>query len=67
MIVKNTLQKKTTKVLSHKVGLNNIAVKYELMQQGNIITKEEGVFFTVSVPLISPSVANKMKLYDVPR
>jgi len=67
LLVRNTLQKKTTKVLSHKVGLSNIADKYELMQQGTIITKEEGAFFTVSVPLIDPSVAKKMNLYDGPR
>lgn len=55
LIVKNNLQKKKEKPVSTKIGLNNIAVKYRLMEQEDIATKEEDGFFIVSLPLISPS------------
>jgi two-component system LytT family sensor kinase len=32
LFVKNNLQKKAHKPVSHQIGLNNIAVKYQLMQ-----------------------------------
>ena len=57
LIVKNNLQKKTTKPLSHKIGLSNIAARYQLMEQGEIIAKEENGCFIVSLPLIAPSKA----------
>jgi two-component system, LytTR family, sensor kinase len=61
LIIKNNLQRKANKPLSHKIGLNNIAVKYQLMQQEEVIVKEEHGYFTVSLPLIHPS-ANRENL-----
>jgi len=61
LVVKNNLQRKKDKPLSHKIGLNNIAVKYQLMQQDAVIVKEENGFFIVSLPLIHPS-ANRENL-----
>src|SRR5215204_2699326 len=61
LIIKNKLQRKAVKPLSHKIGLNNIAVKYQLMQQEEIIVKEEDGCFIVSLPLIHPS-ANRDNL-----
>ena len=55
LVVKNNLQKKTTKPLSHKIGLNNIAARYQLMAQEDIIVKEADSCFIVSLPLIAPS------------
>lgn len=55
LTVKNNLQKKKEQPVSTKIGLNNIAVKYRLMEQEAITTKEEDGFFMVSLPLISPS------------
>jgi sensor histidine kinase YesM len=54
LTVKNTLQKRATRPLSHKIGLSNIAAKYQIMQQGEIIVKETEGSFMVSVPLIAP-------------
>jgi LytS/YehU family sensor histidine kinase len=54
LTVKNALQKRTTKPLSHKIGLSNIAAKYQIMQQGEITVKEEDGSFMVSLPLIAP-------------
>ncbi|HEY0677782.1 MAG TPA: histidine kinase [Chitinophagaceae bacterium] len=56
LLIKNNLQRKTAKVPSHKIGLENIAVKYQLMQQGGISANESGDFFIVTVPLITPGI-----------
>ena len=61
LIIKNNLQRKAHKPVSHRIGLNNIAVKYQLMQQEEIIIKEEHGYFLVSLPLIHPS-ANRENL-----
>ena len=61
LVIKNNLQRKADKPFSHKIGLNNIAVKYQLMQQEEIIVKEEHGYFMVSLPLIHPS-ANRENL-----
>lgn len=57
LIVKNNLQKKTTKPLSHKIGLSNIAARYQLMEQDAIIVKEADGCFIVTLPLIAPAAA----------
>ena len=54
LTVKNNLQKRASKPLSHKIGLSNIAAKYQIMQQGAITVKEEDGCFMVSLPLIAP-------------
>ena len=61
LVIKNNLQRKMKKPVSHRIGLENIAIKYELMQQGEIIVKEENGYFIVSIPLIHPS-ANRENL-----
>jgi sensor histidine kinase YesM len=52
LIVKNNLQRKTSMVLSNKVGLENIAAKYMLLNQPEILIVEENNEFVVKVPLI---------------
>jgi LytS/YehU family sensor histidine kinase len=52
LIVKNNLQRKTAKVLSNQVGLENIAAKYHLLNQPDLLVKEENNEFVVQVPLI---------------
>ncbi|OQP60456.1 hypothetical protein A3860_33590 [Niastella vici] len=61
LIIKNNLQRKVDRPVSHKIGLKNIAVKYQLMQQEEIIIAEEHGYFIVSLPLIHPS-ANRENL-----
>jgi LytS/YehU family sensor histidine kinase len=56
LMIKNNLQRKANKPISHKIGLNNIAAKYQLMQQEEVIVKEEGGYFMVSLPLIPASL-----------
>jgi len=60
LMVKNNLQKKTEKPVSHKIGLTNISDKYRLMQQDEVIIKEDHDFFIVSLPLIHPAVDRKL-------
>lgn len=52
LIVKNNLQRKVSKVLSNQVGLENIAAKYQLLNQPDIIVKEENNEFVVIIHLI---------------
>lgn len=55
LVVKNNLQRKTTGVISEKVGLKNIQDKYKLMNQSPISIEETKDEFTVSIPLIHPA------------
>ena len=50
--VKNNLQKKTSPVISHNLGLTNIAAKYKLLNQPDIHIEQTNEYFKVSVPLI---------------
>jgi LytS/YehU family sensor histidine kinase len=52
LTIKNNLQKKTAKVLSNKVGLENIAAKYMLLNMPDIEIRESEGEFIVTVPLI---------------
>jgi two-component system, LytTR family, sensor kinase len=53
--VRNNLQRKPVKPVSHKIGLDNIAAKYRLLQQAAPVVNDDGHFFIVKVKLISPS------------
>lgn len=52
IIVRNNLQRKQVKVISHRVGLENISAKYQLMNQPDIVINEENDMFIVTIPLI---------------
>jgi LytS/YehU family sensor histidine kinase len=52
LTVRNKLQRKTINVQSTKVGLGNIATKYRLMNLEGIKVIDDGVIFSVTVPLI---------------
>ena len=52
LAVNNNLQRKTQKVLSNKVGLQNIRLKYELLKEKGFQVMEENRNFTVVLPLI---------------
>lgn len=54
LCVRNNLQKKARhQVLSHGIGLNNIAEKYRLLQGESILVKEDGESFSVCLPLLA--------------
>lgn len=55
LIVQNNIQRKTTKVASNKVGLVNIAAKYRLLDRGSIDIIDDNRYFTVRLPLITPT------------
>jgi hypothetical protein len=52
LAVNNNLQRKTQNVLSNKVGLQNIRMKYELLKESGFQVMEENRNFTVVLPLI---------------
>ena len=56
LMVKNNLQKKELKVQSSKVGLENIAAKYQLLNQPDIMINDKGDEFIVTVPLIPKKI-----------
>lgn len=55
LVVENNLQRKAPGIKSHKMGLNNLASKYALLNQGSILITESATDFKVQVPLIKPS------------
>ncbi|EMR01249.1 hypothetical protein ADICEAN_03635 [Cesiribacter andamanensis AMV16] len=52
LVVSNNLQKRKNTVPSSKMGLVNIAAKYQLLQQADIQISESSTHFQVHVPLI---------------
>jgi sensor histidine kinase YesM len=56
LIVSNNLQRRTVKVPSNKIGLKNIRLKYELLQQDGISISQDEKNFMVILPLL-PAVA----------
>lgn len=52
LIISNNLQRKTREVASNKVGLSNIARKYQLLKQEEIEIQEDEHTFSVIIPLI---------------
>ena len=55
LVVTNNLQRKVRKVTSNRVGLNNIARKYKLLKQEEIVVTEDNGEFSVFIPLIKES------------
>jgi LytS/YehU family sensor histidine kinase len=52
LVVNNNLQRRSQKVPSGKVGLENIKAKYKLLRQRGMQVIEDGKNFTVVLPLI---------------
>lgn len=57
LTVVNNLQRKVRQVSSNRVGLGNIAKKYKLLDQPDIVIKENDKEFAVIIPLIAPPPA----------
>ena len=58
LLVRNNLQRKTTRVLSNQVGLSNIRAKYRLLTgqrttPTDIVIDETGGYFTILLPLLN--------------
>lgn len=54
LMVRNNLQRKSGRVLSHGVGLNSIATQYQMMDQAAIVVQEDKEHFIVLLPLLEP-------------
>jgi sensor histidine kinase YesM len=64
LIISNNLQLKKTAVASNKVGLSNIASKYQLLQKADIQVLETDTTFTVVLPLIEPKAGSPERLME---
>lgn len=53
LFVANTLQRKTLRVDTAGAGLTNLATRYELLNQGELVIEEQPGWFVVSLPLVS--------------
>jgi len=54
--VKNNLQKRTTPIISHQMGLVNLVTRYSFVTNDEIEIVETNVAFVVSLPLIKSSL-----------
>jgi len=52
LIVTNNLQRRTVKVPSNKIGLQNIRSKYDLLQQEGFEVTQDKTNFMVTLPLL---------------
>lgn len=55
LTVSNNVQKKSTKVLSNGIGLQNIITKYQLLNHSNINIINDDSYFSVELPLFNPT------------
>lgn len=51
--VANTLQRKALRVDTYGAGLTNLATRYELLNEGQLVIEEQPGWFVVSLPLLS--------------
>ncbi len=56
LLIKNTLQRKRTRVASNGVGLSNILARYRMLGHPLPLVKESGGQFVVALPLIPASL-----------
>jgi sensor histidine kinase YesM len=52
LVISNNLQRKVRRVSSNRIGLGNIAKKYKILKQENILVQETSTEFSVVIPLI---------------
>jgi LytS/YehU family sensor histidine kinase len=64
LYVLNTLRKKSNVVPSSRTGLRNIARKYQLLKQPEILVKQTDDCFQVSIPLIPSIVQPSLAPYE---
>lgn len=62
LVVNNNLQRRTVKVPSNKVGLDNIRSKYELLKQPGFQVIEDEKNYTVVLPLIWNNNADSKRI-----
>ena len=59
LVVRNKIQAKSTKVHSTKIGLKNIEQRYALISNKLPVIENDGIYFTVSLPLLKSSDQKK--------
>jgi len=56
LFVENNMQKKKITVHSNQIGLQNIMMKYKLLDQSLVLVYQDETKFLVGMPLIKPSI-----------
>lgn len=51
--VRNNIQRRNGRIVSNGVGLANIAAKYRMLNQSDIVVQDEDEYFTVLLPLLA--------------
>jgi sensor histidine kinase YesM len=64
LLVRNNRQEKRSHVESTKIGLQNIASKYKLLQDAEIEIKQTDTSFLVTLPLIEPNPDSKYTMSE---
>lgn len=54
LVVKNEINKRKTSKISAGIGLQNIKKRYNLHTSKEVIVENDGIFFTVKLPLLKP-------------
>jgi LytS/YehU family sensor histidine kinase len=52
VLVRNNMQRKATRVLSNRVGLDNLRQRYDLLGVPGFEVEDDGQFFSVSLPVL---------------
>lgn len=52
LVVRNNLQRKTSRLASERIGLSNITTQYRLLGEDDVQVQDDNQFFTVTLPLI---------------
>ncbi len=55
LVISNKIQSKSTQLPSTKIGLKNIEKRYAIISNSPIAIKNDGKYFTVTLPLLKPS------------
>jgi len=62
LIIENNVQEKATSIKSNKIGLTNIFMKYNLLNQPPVVVNHTEKIFRVILPLIHPATIAEEKL-----
>lgn len=62
LVVRNNLQRRSAKVPGTRIGLRNIRLKYELLQQDGFTITQDEYSFMVTLPLLPPQLAHERSL-----
>jgi sensor histidine kinase YesM len=63
LVVANTLQRKTLRIETGGAGLTNLATRYKLLNEGELMVEEQPGWFVISLPLVTEGRLVEVKPY----